>query len=134
MFSYCPDLEEARARELVLRVGTKHVDELLANHPAEASAFAVRHFGICKDKDAQLFLPQKGGRQQQQQEEERRRRKGKDGGGAKAAKRNEQQHQRMRPHEKKGGGGKCEKSRAQRRADKTRKMWKMRRRREAVEG
>lgn len=135
MFSYCPDLEEARARELVLRVGTKHVDELLANHPAEASAFAVRHFGICKDKDAELFLPQKGGRQQQQQEEEGgRRRRRKDGGGAKTAKRNEQQHQRLRPHEKKGGGGKCEKSRAQRRADKTRKMWKMRRRREAVEG
>lgn len=128
MFSYCPDLEEARARELVLRVGTKHVDELLANHPAEASAFAVLHFGICKDKDAELFLPQKGGQQEEEEGEEKKK-----GGGAKAAGRKEQQQQRQR-HEKWGEGGKCEKSKAQRRADRARKKWKIRRRRGAVEG
>ncbi|KAG6354073.1 hypothetical protein INS49_005044 [Diaporthe citri] len=125
-------LEEARARELVLRVGTKHVDELLANHSAEASAFAVLHFGICKDNQ-----PQKGG---QQEEEEKKKKKG---GSTKAARRKEQQQRQRRRHEKQGGGGKyekqggerkCKKSKAQRRADKTRKIWKMKRRREAVEG
>ncbi|POS68922.1 zinc knuckle [Diaporthe helianthi] len=58
LFSYCPDLEEARAGELVLKLGTKNVDELLEKYPAEASAFAVRHFGICKNTDVPLFLPQ----------------------------------------------------------------------------
>lgn len=124
LFSYCPDLEEARARELVLRVGTKHVDELLQNHPAEASAFAVLHFGICKDSNAELFLPRRGAGQG---EEERK------GGRTKAAKRRGQQQQGRR-RERPGTRGKCEMSKTQRRAHKARARWKARRRREAVEG
>ena len=123
LFSYCPNLEEARTRELVLRVGTKHVDELLANHPAEASAFAVLHFGICKDKDAELFLPQRGAEQEE---------KKKKGGSPKAAKKKGQQR-RGHGYEKQERGGNYEKSKTQRRADKAQKIWK-KKRREAVDG
>lgn len=123
LFSYCPDLEEARARELVLRLGTRHVDELLANHPAEASAFAVLHFGICKNRDAELFLPQRGG-EREGEEDKRKKRKGK-GGSPIPAKGTGQQAR--------GRGGRIEKGKCQRRADKALKAWK-KKRRGAVEG
>lgn len=64
LFSYCPDLEEARSRHLVLAVGTKNVDELLSNYPAEASAFAVMHFNIRKAEGVELYLPAREGLQQ----------------------------------------------------------------------
>ncbi|KAG8158030.1 hypothetical protein KVR01_012302 [Diaporthe batatas] len=80
--SYCPDLEEARAIELVLKLGTANVDELLEKYPAEASAFAVRHFGICKNTDVPLFLPQRGETGSKVQEDKnRKRKKSGEGGG-----------------------------------------------------
>lgn len=64
LFSYCPGLEEAGARHLVLAVGNKNVDELLSNYPAEASAFAVLHFNIRKAEGVELYLLAKGRLQQ----------------------------------------------------------------------
>lgn len=130
LFSYCPDLEEARTRELVLRAGTKHVDELLANHPAEASAFAVRHFGICKNKDVELFLPQRGA-EHKGKDDKRNNNKKKKGGSPNPAKgRAEQRRHGLHAKER---GAKVEKRKRQRRADKDRNIWK-KKRRGAVEG
>lgn len=112
LFSYCPDLEEARARELVLRVGTKHVDELLARYPAEASAFAVRHFNICKAKGVEdVYLPQRGG------EEEK--------SSVKPAKGKEQQRH---GHGREESGKGEKKTKSQRRAEISQKIWKKKRR------
>lgn len=122
LFSYCPDLEEARARELVLRVGTQHVDELLTKYPAEASAFAVLHFDICKVKDVELFLPQRDD--------------GKEERSVKSPKGGEQQR---RGHEKQGAGkggkqasSKGGKTKCQRRTEAAQRKLK-KKRREAVD-
>lgn len=119
----------------MLRVGTRHVDELLANHPAEASAFAVLHFGICKNRDVELFLPQRGGEREGEEDkrrkvkgEEDKRKKGKvkgKGGSPRPAKGTGQQAKER--------GGKLGKGKCRRRADKALKAWK-KKRRGAVEG
>lgn len=121
LFSYCPDLEEARARELVLRLGTKHVDELLARYPAEASAFAVRHFNICKDKDAEVYLPRRGGEEEKSSVNPAR------------GKEQQQQQRHGHGHGQNESGKGVKKTKNQRRTDYAQKMWK-KRRREAVEG
>lgn len=152
LFSYCPDLEEARAEELVLKLGTSNVNDLLERFPAEASAFAVRHFGICKNMDVPLFLPQRGGAEgeahggKNKDKTKNRKRKAEEGGspsgpakkqrvGGGPGHDNGKKQQPGRQSGTKGmeKGGKFGKSRRERKKGLNEKFWK-KHRRDADEG